>query len=98
MSLQDVLNRDRRLRMLLLLHASNGYQAAAALLYDVLPDFGHAVSMEVVAADIGWLMDEGLVTPDAEIGGGLVALTQKGIDVATGRQYHCGIARPRPRS
>lgn len=87
---------DRRLVLLSALSAAAQYRANALLLRRYCEAVGHVVGIERVQADLAWLFDSGLVTLGGE-GGTLVAtLTERGLDVASGRTVVPGVARPQP--
>lgn len=101
MSLATVLAEDRRLVILRALHEAHDYSLNESVLKKVLETFGHAVSRDLVRADVAWLAEQRLVRAvpvegAATVGLSVVRLTEDGGDVARGR-YHPGVARPSPR-
>lgn len=96
MSYATVLAADRRLCILRLIIASPDWRVSAAPIAAALPQFGHAVSHDTLAADLVWLDEQQLITL-SEIGGLLVATgTQRGVDVGNGVARHPGVRRPGP--
>ena len=93
---QDLLAEDRRLSILLLLDAAPGGSANEALLHAALPEFGHQPSMDVVRADLAWLMEAGLAETSDTHGLAVARITGRGLDVAAGRATHPGVKRRRP--
>lgn len=89
---------DRRLMILLLLKASQCYEASAPMIAATLGDLGHVVSQEQLCADFTWLKEQGLIT-SRDIGGvlQLAALTLRGLETATGIVATPGVRRPSPR-
>jgi hypothetical protein len=87
---------DRRLSILILLANSPAYSANEYLLQSALDGFGHVVGMDRLKADIAWLAEQELVTPDSAGGVQTPKLTSRGLDVAQGRVTHPGVKRPRP--
>ena len=96
MAYRDALDADRRLVILQLLEKSTGYTANEYTIYAALPGFGHEASMDRVRTDLAWLDEQGLVALDAPGGVHLAKLTQRGLDVATGRATVDGVKRPGP--
>lgn len=88
---------DRRLSELLVLEASPGYAANVYLVTNAIEGFGHQASHDVVAGDLDWLAEQGLITKDAPGGVTIAKLTTRGADVALGRARCTGVKRPTPR-
>lgn len=87
---------DRRLVVLRLLLQSAEYRANTYLLHQALPSFSHSIGMGRLVEDLAWLQERGLLEIE-EVGGvGLATLTQRGADVAEGREQEAGVKRPRP--
>ena len=88
---------DRRLRILHILGAVPGYQLNDAVICDELGALGHAATRDQVRTDIGWLAEQGLVTVERLVKTVAVAtITERGLDVATGRAHTNGVKRPGP--
>lgn len=96
-SFADFQTADRRLVLLRALAAAVMHRANNFLLRSFCDRIGHAVSTDVLAADLAWLREVGLVKLDTTEPGVIVAeLTPRGLDVAEGRSEHPGVAKPRP--
>lgn len=94
--LKTLVTEDRRLRILALLAESNAYTAPADVIRMVLDRMGHAISSDLLATELAWLAEQGLVTLQ-DIGGAAFArITVRGLDVASGAALVPGVARPRP--
>lgn len=95
MSFAEYLRRDVRLVALRVLSETPGFRANSSVLFNLLDQFGHAVTRDQVKTELRWLAEQGLVEVD-EAGSVLVAkLTERGQDVAEGRAVVDGVARPR---
>jgi hypothetical protein len=96
MSYRDILNEDRRYLILRALQSSASYRAAATLLQRFLDTFGQAVSLDMVETDIAWLKEQGLVDTQKTEFGSLATLTNRGLDVVSGRADNPGVRKPLP--
>ena len=95
MSFAEYLRKDMRLVALRVLSETPGFRANSSVLFNLLDQFGHAVTRDQVKTELRWLAEQGLVEVD-EAGSVLVAkLTERGQDVAEGRAVVDGVARPR---
>ena len=95
MSFAEYLRKDVRLVALRVLSETPGFRANSSVLFNLLDQFGHAVTRDQVETELRWLAEQGLVEVD-EAGSVLVAkLTERGQDVAEGRAVVDGVARPR---
>ena len=91
-----IIQADRRLNVLEVLHQDADYSHNEHILKSVLESLGHGISTDLVRTELRWLEEQGLVSVE-DIGSVLVArLTERGVDVALGRSRVDGIARPRP--
>ena len=87
---------DRRLVILALLSHATGYSDNEYLIHAVLPEQGHDISRDKLAAELAWLQEQGLITT-TKVGGVTIAkLTPRGLDVARGRATVPGVKRPEP--
>lgn len=89
---------DRRLVLLRLLAGAPGYAANSSILHGLLGDFAHRAPRDVVAGDLDWLAEQGLLGLEALAVPGLriATLTSRGLDVAEGSAQVSGVARPSP--
>ncbi len=94
MSLPEVQTRHRRRGILQILLAANG-QGNDELLYMALNDSGHNCNREQLGCDLEFLALRELVRLHKQEREMVVTLTDKGDDVANGRQFVEGIDRPR---
>lgn len=88
---------DQRLVILRVLNDAPGCTANEAILHAFLGDIGHECSREKVRTELAWLCEQGLVTYEELVTVMVARITERGIDVATGRARVPGIARPTPR-
>ena len=97
MSFPNFLSEKRRLTILRYLAEENGYSANDSVMHSVVDHFGFSCSRDVVRGDYAWLRDMGLVTVE-ELSATVhtATITQRGLDVATGRTRIAGVARPGP--
>lgn len=95
MSFADFQTTDRRLVLLRALQAAAQYQANAYLLQRYADSVGHVVSKDRIAQDLAWLAEQGLITL-AQEPITVATLTERGLDVATGRAVVPGVQRPAP--
>ncbi len=96
MKYSEVVAADRRLLILKALGESHGYTAPSRLLRAFLDSFGRAVSADLLASDLAWLGEQGLVDAQASEGETIATLTQRGHDVANGLAHVPGVRRPEP--
>lgn len=96
MSFAHHLAEDRRLRILQLLQDAAGYSSNDSLLLAALEGFGHRIGHDLLRGDLAWLEEQGLATVEDLAGIVVAKLTERGLDVATGRARHPGVKRPAP--
>ncbi len=95
MSFSEYLRRDVRLVSLRILSETPSYRANSSVLSNLLHQFGHSVTRDQVKTELRWLEEQGLLKLE-EAGSVLVAtLTERGQDVAEGRAFVDGVAKPR---
>ena len=85
---------DQRLVLLRVLNEMPGYQSNSSVLVNALSHYGHVVSRDQVRTQLGWLEEQGLITCQLLEAVTVATLTERGIDVATGRARVHGIKRP----
>lgn len=95
MSFAEYQTADRRLVLLKGLQAAAQYRANAYLLRHFADSVGHVVSADRIAQDLAWLSEQGLITLDTQPVV-VATLTERGLDVATGRAVVPGVQRPAP--
>ena len=96
MNYADSVTADRRLLILRALSQAHKYTAAARLLRSFLDSLGRPVSADLLAHDLAWLAEMGLITL-AGLGQETAAtLLPRGLDVAEGRTVVPGVRRPEP--
>lgn len=96
MSFAEYQTADRRLVLLKGLQAAVQYRANAYLLRHFADSLGHVVSADRIAQDLAWLKEQGLIALDVAEGVSIATLTERGLDVATGRAVVPGVQRPAP--
>lgn len=95
--MRHLFEQDQRLVILRALSETQGYSANDSILHDVLASFGHSVSRDVVRTHVRWLEEQGLLCVNKIGDRTLVAsITERGVDVATGRARVDGVKRPAP--
>lgn len=93
MSYSEDIAKARRLSILLALYFAPGYTLPRAALRDQVNKTGFITSHDLMASEITWLGEQGLIEPlELEA----VRLTQRGEDVALGVSQNPGVSRPRP--
>ena len=94
---QKIMTEDRRLVLLRFLSEVPGYKLNIVVLRDAAVTQGHNVTKEVISADAGWLETQGLVTIEKQgYETWLVALTERGKNVAKGAERVPGVKVPEP--
>ena len=96
-NVQQAFRENRRLAMLRFLSEEPDYTLNLSLLQSALDAIGMKESRDVIRADAAWFGEVGLANLE-EVGPVLVlALTERGLDVAEGRVVVPGVKRPGPR-
>lgn len=85
-----------RLDALRLLEAASGYELNHRTIGAALRTRGHHRSADAQADALHWLAGRGLLEIREEAGFVIARLTDRGADVAAGREAVPGIARPMP--
>lgn len=100
LSFKEFTAQDRRLSLLLALESAEGYCAPHPLLKAFLDGLGHRVSDTTLIHDLQWLAhaERALVTLDKQSLLVIATATQRGVDVAQGREVVAGVKRPMPSS
>ena len=96
MTLKALLQQDRRLVILRVLHEMPRYEANDSIIDAALDAYGHNVSRDLVRAEMNWLQEQGLLTLRDIAGTQVATITSQGIDVAKGKATYPGVKRPRP--
>lgn len=96
MKFAERVTQARRLAILELLAQLPAYEAGQSLIYQALPDHGLAASSDLIAADLAWLGEQGLVDRSEAGGIAIARITQRGLDAADGRAIVPGVQRPGP--
>ena len=92
----EVRAEDRRLSLLLILAESEGYEANAYLLQQLLEVYGHSCSIDRVRGDLAWLEEQTLVSVSSPGDVAIGRATARGLDCAKGRAEVPGVKRPAP--
>ncbi len=96
MSMEKIMQEDRRLVILRSLNEMSGYEANESIINQCLEAYGHNVSRDTVRTELAWLQEQQLVSI-RDVSGYMVAkLSIRGGDVATGKATAPGVKRPRP--
>ena len=86
-----------RITLLRLLEAQPGYKANSSLLCDGSDAVGLTTTRDRVKTELAWLAEQGLLRVQTLDNGLVVAtLTERGLDVATGRVRVPGVKPPGP--
>lgn len=94
--LADLMKMHQRLVVLRLLSEDAGYDLNESILHDGINAMGLDISRDGLRTQLAWLEEQGLITL-SRVGSIQVAqLTERGLDVATGRVTVPGIKRPSP--
>lgn len=93
MSYAEDIAKARRLAILLQLYFAPAYTASLNFLRDQVERTGYAASLDLMATDVEWLREQGLVETVPQ---GAHRLTARGEDIALGRSQNHGIRRPGP--
>lgn len=98
-SFAERLREDRRLVLLRILAAQNGYFANSSVLHAGLVHLGVAASRDDVLTDLHWLHGQGLLASltEAVPGVEVATLNKRGADVAGGLAVVPGVSRPSPK-
>lgn len=96
MNFAEFQTHDRRLVLLKALEAAAQYRANAYLLRRYCDSLAHVVSADRIAQDLAWLAEQGLVSVTEVDGVTIATLTERGLDVATGRVKVPGVQAPQP--
>lgn len=94
MSFSDFVVEDQRLLLLRILNEMPGYQSNSSVLVTGLEHYGHAVSRDQVKTQLVWLEEQCLVKLQQLETVTVATLTERGMDVATGRARVPGVKRP----
>ncbi|ACB34518.1 conserved hypothetical protein [Leptothrix cholodnii SP-6] len=86
---------DRRLSILQCLAAAAQYRVNVGLIQRYCDAVGHAVSRDRLYADLTWLSEQALVEVN-DSGVWVTTLTERGLDVSSGRAKCPGVAQPQP--
>jgi hypothetical protein len=99
-TLAEAFDRDRRLVILRLLAAQDGYSLSASMLVKAVRELRHRVYADVIESDLVLLEQHRLLTRETlELDGSkltFATLTKLGLDVAQGRP-HPFVDRPSPK-
>jgi Fe2+ or Zn2+ uptake regulation protein len=98
-SYQQHFARHLRLAVLRLLAEAPDYHLNHSILTDAVSSFGLSATRDQVRTELAWLAEQGLVTNEDLRGMLIVAtLTERGLDVASGRATVPGVQRPTPKA
>ncbi|WP_029890943.1 VpaChn25_0724 family phage protein [Polycyclovorans algicola] len=97
MSYRDTLAEHIRICLLRLLEEASDYEQNNSILSDGTALFGLRATRDMVNTELAWLAEQGLITLNkitATIS--IARLTNRGLDVATGRAHCPGVKRRGP--
>ncbi|MCG8635434.1 MAG: ArsR family transcriptional regulator [Desulfobacterales bacterium] len=90
----DVVRKHLRITILRILLESPGYTANNSMITDLTQNYGQRPSRDNVRIELSWLKAQGLVNTDGESKLIIASLTERGADVARGREVIPGVKRP----
>lgn len=93
-ALTQVVQYDRRLRLLLILSAMPTGLSNESVLRRVLMAQGHAVSMDLLRTELAWLREQGLVILEQADNLYVARILPRGRDVGRGAAQQPGVASP----
>lgn len=93
MNQQEAIQASRRLAIILALYFAAGFTQSRASLRQRIELIGYVASIDLLASEIAWLSEIGLVE---QLELDAVRLTARGEDVALGRSQTPGVRRPSP--
>lgn len=95
MSFKDHLIEDMRLVVLRSLSEMPQYRSNSSVLHSFITRYGHSFSRDQLRTQLHWLVEQGLIEIEDDLGNVLVVkLTERGDDVAHGRITTHGVKRP----
>lgn len=95
MSFKDHLIEDMRLVVLRSLSEMPQYRLNSSVLHTFITRYGHSFSRDQLRTQLYWLVEQGLIKIEDDLGSVLVVkLTERGDDVAHGRITTHGVKRP----
>lgn len=92
----EFLREDQRLALLRLLAEMPSYRSNSSVLVGFMRAWGHDMSRDQVRTELSWLSEQGLLRIEDLEAVLVVALTERGADVAAGRVQQPGVKRPAP--
>lgn len=95
---QEMLNEQRRHRLLRILNDSAGYDSNEVLLKNMLNNMGITTGRDRLRTELAWLEEQGLVRLRQVEDLYIAEITAAGADVAEGVITLPGVKRPGPRS
>lgn len=100
MSFSDVITADMRLVMLRFLMESDGdYRLNSSILHKLLDmKAGYTTPRDKMVTELFWLKEQGYIELEESGSIYIATLTNRGLDVASGRARVNGVARPSPRN
>jgi predicted transcriptional regulator len=96
----QLMSEHRRLSILRILASPNsGGRVNDSILHSIVVDAGIVSSRDQIKTALSWLKEQDLVVLNClETGTCVAAITQRGLDVATGNTTVPGVQRPSPRT
>ena len=93
----DFNRKHRRLSILRVLDASDGFCANDSLVFDLVNEFGVVSTRAQIRTELLWLQEQGFVTVK-EVSSAMVAtMTERGGEIVAARATHPDIAKPKPK-
>ena len=93
MKYAELVAADRRRAILLALYFAPGYTSPLMTLRELVEQAGYIASHDLMATEMAWLAEQGLVETTEQ---GAHRLTARGGDVAWGRAENPGVRKPGP--
>lgn len=92
----QLINEDIRLSVLRILCEDPAYSHNTAIIRVALAQLGHRISDERLTEQLGWLVEQELISSEESAGVVIVKLTNRGEEAVQGVVRIRGLARPRP--
>ena len=96
MNYSETVSADRRLLILQVLRSAYAYTAPLVLMRKFMSSAARPVSADLLATDLAWLGEQGLIDCKTTEGELIATLTTRGSDVASGLAIIPGVRRPEP--
>lgn len=97
MGISNILNEHQRLSILHCLAAMDGYRANNSIIQTVCGQYGNNMTNDRLLTHLNWLEEQGLVKVESHDTYTVAVITERGLDIETGRASAPGVKRPGPK-